>query len=256
MLYMLTRVCHARDWGLGIDLKDDLLGKTAGLQVHHIFPKSILYEHGYSKSEVNAIANFTFLTQETNLKVSNRNPKEYFEEYMTKHPGAVQSHWIPMDKELWKVQNYNNFLAARRELLAKAANDFLDCLYSGAVPESLDIPSISETPRVDVPGGFVSEEEESMVMDFNEWIIKQGLPPGEILYELVDPNTGEPLAILDLAWPNGIQEGFSPPVSLLIDEEKETEEVVNSMGYRFFNNIESFRAYVLRDILATDEMAA
>jgi len=47
LLYMLTRVCHTIDWESGIELKDNLLGKTAGLQVHHIFPKSLLYEKGY-----------------------------------------------------------------------------------------------------------------------------------------------------------------------------------------------------------------
>ncbi len=75
------------------------------------------------------------------------------------------------------------------------------------------------------------------------------------MFELADPISGEPLAILDIAWPNGLQEGYSQPVALLIDEERETEEVVSSMGFRFFRNPENFRAYVLRDIIA-DELAA
>ena len=82
-------------------------------------------------AEVNAIANFTFLTQETNLEVSDRDPSEYLEEYIQKQPGAVESHWIPMDRELWKVENYLKFLDARRELLAQAANSFLDSLIGG-----------------------------------------------------------------------------------------------------------------------------
>ncbi len=255
LLYMLTRVCHAKDWGSGIELRDHLLGKTSGLQVHHIFPKSLLYKNGYSKSEVNAIANFTFLTQDTNLKVSNRDPKEYLEEYSKKHPGTVKSHWIPMDPELWKTENYSEFLLVRRELFAKATNEFVDSLYAGSVPESEVVPSAFEQPIVDIPGGFASEEEERIIKGFNEWIIQQGLPSGEMLYELADPVSGEPLAILDIAWPNGLQEGYSQPVALLIDEERETEEVVSSMGFRFFRNPKNFRAYVIRDIIA-DELAA
>ncbi len=256
LLYMLTRVCHAKDWGSGIQLTSHLLGKGKGLQVHHIFPKSLLYKHGYTKPEVNAIANFTFLTQETNLKVSNKDPQQYLEEYLQKHPGAVESHWIPMDRNLWKVENYPDFLAARRELLAKTANGFLESLYTGAIPEAEPTPSIYELQLADVPGGFASEEEELIVREFNEWIISKGLPSGEILYELVEEPTGEPLAILDLAWPNGLQEGLSQPVALMIDEERETEEVVSSMGYRYFRNPENFKSYVLREILAADDLAA
>ena len=256
LLYMLTRVGRAKDWEDGIELREWLLGKTASLQVHHIFPKSLLYKAGYLKSEVNAIANFTFLTQETNLKVSNKDPQEYLEKYLQKHPGAVESHWIPIDRNLWKVDNYPDFLAARRELLAKAANEFLEGLYAGAIPESEPTPSIYELHLADVPGGFANEEEALIVQEFNEWIVGQGLPAGEILYELVEESTGEPLAILDIAWPDGLQEGLSQPVALMIDEERETEEVVSSMGYRYFRDPENFKAYVLREILAADDLAA
>ncbi|MBW1957622.1 MAG: DUF262 domain-containing protein, partial [Deltaproteobacteria bacterium] len=256
LLYMLTRVGSAKDWESGIELKKWLLGKTASLQVHHIFPKSLLYKADYSKSEVNAIANFTFLTQETNLKVSNKDPQEYLEIYSQKHPGSVESHWIPMDRNLWKVENYLDFLSARRELLAKAANEFLESLYKGSIPESEPTPTIYELQLTDVPGGFANEEEELLVQEFNEWIVSQGLPSGEILYELIEEATGEPLAILDIAWPNGLQEGLSQPVALLIDEEKETEEAVNSMGYRYFRDPKDFKSYVLSEILTSDDLAA
>ncbi|MFQ5751538.1 MAG: hypothetical protein ACE5HI_06025, partial [bacterium] len=72
-------------------------------------------------------------------------------------------------------------------------------------------------------------------------------------YELTDPRTGEPLAALDLAWPNGLQEGFSQPVALLIDEEKETEELVMRAGFLYFTDVEAFRTYVKREILAEVE---
>ena len=115
-----------------------MLGNKSRLHLHHIFPKSLLYEKGYQRQEVNALANFTFLTQETNIKVSNRDPAKYIPEFVAKHPGAIESHWIPMKPELWKLENYRDFLEARRELLAKAANDFLDSLLAGTVPRSGD----------------------------------------------------------------------------------------------------------------------
>ncbi|MEF9606091.1 hypothetical protein O4J55_28705, partial [Paracoccus sp. PXZ] len=44
VLYMLTRMGEARDWGMGLALKANLLGKMSRLEVHHIFPKAQLYK--------------------------------------------------------------------------------------------------------------------------------------------------------------------------------------------------------------------
>jgi hypothetical protein len=252
LLYMLTWVCHAQDWETGVELSNSLMGKFNRLQVHHIFPKALLYRHGYSKADVNAIANLTFLTQETNLLVSDRDPAEYLEAFAHKHPGAVASHWIPMDRDLWRVENYYAFLATRREHLAQAANAFLDGLLAGAVPERATYPSVLEQRVMMVPGGVESEEEERLIQECNTWIGQQGLPEGEYLYELTDALTGEPLAVLDLAWTSGLQEGYSQPMALLIGEGQEMEEAANCAGYRYFTDVNAFRAYVQQEILAID----
>ncbi len=184
--------------------------------MHHIFPKALLYQHGYSKADVNAIAHLTFLTQDTNLRVSDHDPAEYLEAFARTQPGAVASHWIPMERDLWRVENYHAFLAARRELLAEAANIFLDSLLAGVVPESEMSPSVPEQRVAMVSGGAESEEEEQLLQTCNAWVVQHGLPEGEYLYELTDALTGEPLAVLDLAWPSGLQEGYRQPVALLI----------------------------------------
>ncbi|RJP44845.1 MAG: DUF262 domain-containing protein [Desulfobacteraceae bacterium] len=250
LLYMMTRVCHTKDWESGIDLSAYMLGKTSSLQVHHIFPKALLYNHGYQKAEVNAIANFTFLTQDTNLKVSNKNPEDYLEKYAAMHPGAVESHWIPMDRNLWKVENYHEFLAARRVLLANAANDFIESLYAGNIPEmTAPMEDIAHRKVKLAAGGISSPEEEKLILDCAEWVENLNLPSGELSYELCDPETGEPLAVLDLAWPDGLQPGLSPPVALLIDESREVEDIVNKNGYLFFTSPYDLKHYVNREIL-------
>src|SRR5207237_4148029 len=55
LLYMLTRVYDVKDWGTGVPLRSELLGKMASLELHHIFPKNLLYKAGYGKAEVNAL---------------------------------------------------------------------------------------------------------------------------------------------------------------------------------------------------------
>jgi hypothetical protein len=251
LLYLMTRVCHARDWETDDELTAHLLGHLSSLQVHHIFPKSLLYKHGYSRREVNAIANFTFLTQETNLAVSNKDPAKYIPAYEKQNPGVIASHWIPMDSELWKIENYLDFLAERRKLLAKAANEFLDKLCAGTVPPPPDV-SVLERPAVQPVGGIAGEDEQQVLEDINAWVVEQGLPEGEVSLELID-ESGQVVGYLDLAWPNGLQEGLSQPVALLIDEGAETEDAANQAGYRFFTEADSFRSYVEREVLALCE---
>ena len=249
MLYMLTRVHGSRDWETDSELSRHMLGRNSSLHLHHIFPKSKLYDHepAYSMQEVNQIANLTFLTQETNLKVSNQDPACYLDGYASENPGALESHWIPMDPELWKLDNYPAFLKERRKLLAAAANRFLDSMASGTATERS--AGIGALERTEPLGGIVSSVEEQIILNTNIWVVEQGLPEGEFAYELVDESSGELRATLDLAWPDGVQEGYSQSVVLLIDEGLEVERVVNQAGYRSFTSPEDFKSYVRSEIL-------
>jgi hypothetical protein len=264
VLYLLTRIGEARDWGNGLPMKKQMLGKMSNLEVHHIFPKALLYRHNFRRPEVNAVANFCFLTKDTNLHISDSPPEVYFRNIASKHPGALESQWIPMDERLWKLENYRDFLEARRELLAEAANEFLVSLY----PDHLEAPAATAEGPVttaadaqraafgaDVLGGVESEQEEQLLLDVNQWVIQQGLPEGAYLHELTDFESGTPLAIFDLAWPQGLQEELSEPVALLINEGPEVLAIANAHGFRYFTNVDMFKAYVLKDILADQEVA-
>jgi len=253
LLYMMTRVYHAKDWITGIELSAHLLGNINQLQVHHIFPKAALYKNNFERHEVNAIANFTFLTQDTNLFISDKEPLVYFEEIQSKNPGVLESHWIPMDKNLWRIENYLDFLDARKQLLADAANSFLENLIKGEIPETEGIESIIDRDVTSIPGGVSDEDEEQLLIDTNLWIIEAGLPEGEMLYELTDPHTGKPSAILDLAWPEGLQKGLSDPVALLLNEGLETIEAVNNAGFKYYTSVEEFKNYVEEEILSLEE---
>lgn len=48
LLYLLTRACNARDWEDDVSLSKHLLGQNTSLEIHHIFPKSKLYERTIS----------------------------------------------------------------------------------------------------------------------------------------------------------------------------------------------------------------
>ena len=247
VLYMLTRMGDAQDWCTGLPLKKGMLGKMNRLEVHHIFPKSRLYSKGYTRPEVNALANFCFLTKECNLRISNRLPEEYFPKVETKHPGALASHWVPTDPELWKIENYPDFLAERRRLLALEANRRLESLLHGDTRwfDSAAEPDSAPNP---VPGGITSEDEEAQLETLNEWVETQNLPRGQMSFDYTDVNTGEQLAVFDLAWPDGVQAKLSQPVAVLLDEGDETLAIAVRAGYRCFTRVQDFRTYVVTEI--------
>ncbi len=241
MLYLLTRVCGALDWGSGVPLSANLLGKLNALQVHHIFPKALLYDHGYQKAEVNAIANLCFLTQGTNLAISDSRPEVYLAEVEKRFPGALASQWVPLDRELWKLENYREFLAERRRLLAAVANRFMDELLNGSPAAPAAISYSTTLGAASVPAVEGDEE----IRDLLDWLQANGLPRPELDFEVCSP-TGEVLTVADLAWPAGVQEGYSQPVALVMQEDKDQVRILNQAGYRCFTGMDELRSYLER----------
>jgi hypothetical protein len=241
LLYMLTRVKGARDFGTGLPLSHGMLGQLTNLQVHHIFPKALLYQHGYKRDEVNAIANFCLLTQESNLKIGKRPPVEYLAEVGAKHPGAIPSQWLPEDPSLWKVERYRDFLAARRELLAVAANDVLRDLRGG-VP----MPVQPTVARVVVAMDDADDARVQEVREFVEFLVDAGFTPPVLDAEITDPEGGgEVLAIAEAYWPDGLQPGRGNPAVLELDKDSDLARL-ESLGYEVFTSVEAMRRVVQR----------
>ncbi len=254
-LYMLTRMGESIDFGSGIPLRKGMLGRKSRLHLHHIFPKALLYNAGYNRSEVNAVANMCFLTEDANLRISASDPAVYLPEVEARHPGALATQWVPMDPDLWQLDRYPDFLAERRRLLSRAANAFLDGLVGRDPtlgPAEVEQAEARRPARHStLPGGIASEEEEELLRLCNAWVVEHGLGEGEILYELRD-DAGVPQAFLDLAWPAGLQAGLSQPAALLIDEGAETLGAANAAGFRYFTRLEDFKRYVLEEVLASE----
>lgn len=248
VLYMLTRVGEARDWGSGIGLKANMHGKMSKLEVHHIFPKAQLYKRKFKKSEVNALANYCFLTKDANLDISDTLPEVYFPKIEQAHPGALASQWIPMDPALWKIEHYREFMEARKVLLAAELNKRLEGLLHGDTRwlAGAAAPIVGNV----VGSGVESEAEEAELEALNAWLVNQGLPRGMIDYDYADPQTGEQIAVFDLAWPTGLQEELSQPVVVLLNEEAAVITLASQAGYRCFTDTASFRTYVEAEVLS------
>lgn len=129
MVRIVTRANEPVDWKTGEPLKG-----SYNLESHHIFPKSQLYDELYDSSNhmgqkrVNEIANRAFITSRGNHEIFTDLPEDYLPEVQSDYPEAFDKQFIPENPELWKLENYEDFLAKRRELLAEAVNDFIDDL--------------------------------------------------------------------------------------------------------------------------------
>jgi Protein of unknown function DUF262 len=243
LLYLLTRVRGARDFGNGLPLHSHLPGRPASIQIHHIFPKSALYEVGYGKGQVNAVANFCFLTREASLVIGKREPHEYFSAVEAMHPGALASQWIPQDPALWRLDRYPDFLAARRELLAEAANSFLGQLRSGSAAGSVEpLERLTIVTEETQDADSRRDQVTALVAE----LVGLGCADPAVDCEVSDPATGEVLAIAEACWPEGLRPGQGDPVILEFDPAPADLVRLKELGYEVFTSPGALRRHVRR----------
>lgn len=126
MLYFVLKQNGAKDWWSGLKLSERHTGNAHTIQFHHIFPKSLLKDK-YNKKEINEIANLAFIGGKTNRQITNKEPINYLEKEVVAKSGegALVSQLIPLDKKLWEIGNYQEFLNYRRNEIANAINAFM-----------------------------------------------------------------------------------------------------------------------------------
>jgi hypothetical protein len=133
MAFVMAKSRGAIDWFNGSPL-DTTHGPNYAIHSHHIFPSSLLYSDagGYNRENhlhkkiVNEIANRAFLTGESNIGLSNTEPAEYLPQIERKYPGALAKQFVPQEPALWQLNRFQDFLSARRKLIAAAINERLD----------------------------------------------------------------------------------------------------------------------------------
>lgn len=112
--------------------------------IHHLFPKKYLTNNGLTKGMYNQIANYVFLQQEINIKISDDAPCIYMQKVLnqceTKTPSYggiidkevlmenLQQNCIPESFESMDINNYQEFLLKRRGLMAKKIREYYEAL--------------------------------------------------------------------------------------------------------------------------------
>ena len=140
-LYAVACNQGAVDWSNGLKLHTKNVGAEYAMQIHHIFPASRLYKEGGLDSnnrahvaKANEMANLAFLTRQANLKVLANLPSDYLPAVIQKYPSSLKAQFVPENPELWKIDNYEDFLAERRRLIAEGINEFMKRLLASRPP--------------------------------------------------------------------------------------------------------------------------
>jgi hypothetical protein len=134
MMCIVIRSNGAVDWNNGLALEENT-GDEFKIEKHHIFPKSVLKRNGwlnsgnqYHRKRMHEIANRIPLTKSGNMNIFDKKPKEYLPQVQKDYPGVLRRSFVPTNDELWQVDNYEDFLAKRRELIVNGINEFMDNL--------------------------------------------------------------------------------------------------------------------------------
>lgn len=112
--------------------------------IHHLFPKNYLVKNGYKKGAYNQIANYAFIQQEINIKISDDAPciymRDVLEQCETKKLACggitdkaalldnLRQNCIPEGFENMDIADYQDFLLERRKLMAKKIREYYEVL--------------------------------------------------------------------------------------------------------------------------------
>jgi len=125
LAYLAAIRRNATDWFKGIRIRRDSFADDQQIEYHHIFPKKLLNAAGVERYTRDEMANIAFLGQKANRRILARDPASYLAEIADNDPARLEAQMIPMDRGLWAVDRFEDFLVARRQFLTDAMNELL-----------------------------------------------------------------------------------------------------------------------------------
>jgi hypothetical protein len=130
VLYLIVYKNQAVDWFTGVRLgffKRNEINKDFTIEEHHFFPKSLLKSLGYDKDKQDTLANIVFINPGTNKRFREE-PYIYIKKYKIDENELLKQ-LIPQNEQLWRVENYEDFLDTRSEIIATELTNFMKNLY-------------------------------------------------------------------------------------------------------------------------------
>jgi hypothetical protein len=110
--------------GIRIDVGNSL-SEFNRRQYHHVFPQAFLKLRGLQAERINSVVNFCFLPSDSNKKISNKSPSNYFFDVVpqSKYQEILKSNFLPLNKEIYKDNDYERFLHERVTLIIQKVDE-------------------------------------------------------------------------------------------------------------------------------------
>lgn len=112
--------------------------------IHHVFPKEYLKKSGAGRKLYNQIANMVYMQTEINIAIGKKSPDVYFGEMLEQIAGGkkrygnidstgllkenLRMHALPEELANMTVDDYEDFLTARRRLMARKMRAYYESL--------------------------------------------------------------------------------------------------------------------------------
>ena len=112
--------------------------------VHHVFPRDLLKKAGMTRGQYNQIANYVVAQSEINIAISNKEPARYMRQVNEQCSGGdlsygnitdfetlyqnMRMNCIPDSLGQMSIENYSDFLAERRNLMAQKIRMYFESL--------------------------------------------------------------------------------------------------------------------------------
>jgi hypothetical protein len=120
LLSVLYAHNKAKDWDVeSTDPKKVVDIPEKELSEHHIFPRVVLKKSGYDEELWNDVGNITLISKTANEKFKEE-PLSYLKKLKEADPAFLELHFVPTDENLWRIENYEEFLKRRRQLILQA----------------------------------------------------------------------------------------------------------------------------------------
>ncbi len=165
----------------GINIRKNM-GKRYELEWDHIFPYSVLRDNGYNMNNrikyqfAQEITNRAILTAVANRSKSAQPAEDYLTDVKEHFPDSLKLQSIPENPALWKLENFEDFLSARRDMLADELNQFLENITVTATDDlRMDLRDMIEsgennlvefktTLRYDMKSGTINKKLEEVIL--------------------------------------------------------------------------------------------
>ena len=119
------------------DFKDkDMKVNDEGISKHHFFPKKLLDQHNKA-DRADLLPNCVYISNDTNKQIGTQEPYRYVEEFNLSDD-ELKRHLLPLDRDLFRVTKYDQFIKERAKIITKALKNYLTNLENNKNKVELD----------------------------------------------------------------------------------------------------------------------